>query len=66
MVVLDVCAKRFSAESQGAEASVPASTRTVTFLVARSWLVAIGMTVLSENKALLRHRINCLGADFAG
>lgn len=26
----------------------------------------IGMMVLSENKALLRHHINCLGADFAG
>lgn len=25
----------------------------------------IGMMVLSENKALLRHHINCLGADFA-
>lgn len=26
----------------------------------------IGMMVLSESKALLRHHINCLGADFAG
>lgn len=26
----------------------------------------IGMMVLSKNKALLRHHINCLGADFAG
>lgn len=26
----------------------------------------IGMMVLSENKALLRRHINCLGADFAG
>lgn len=26
----------------------------------------IGMMALSENKALLRHHINCLDADFAG
>lgn len=26
----------------------------------------IGMMVIAENKALLRHHINCLGADFAG
>lgn len=36
------------------------------FLRYKAAFGTIGMMVLSKNKALLRHHINCLGADFAG
>lgn len=49
-------AARWLAAHAGGEGTIDVSVR----------FDAIGMIVLSENKALLRHRINCLGADFAG